>query len=73
MRIFSSSVCSRCRRRRGLHSQLKIGLLSGMLAVSDTFLSLCYAPVIAMETIRYDVGVRHFVFKCYVNMPAYFL
>lgn len=29
----------------------------GLLAVSDLFLSVCYFPVIAMEVVRYTVGV----------------
>ncbi|CAD5212462.1 unnamed protein product [Bursaphelenchus okinawaensis] len=29
----------------------------GLLAVSDTFLSFCYGPVIAMEIVRYNVEV----------------
>lgn len=33
----------------------------GLLAVSDVFLSFCYFPVVAMDVVRYNVGVSNFV------------
>lgn len=32
----------------------------GLLALSDVFLSVCYFPVIAMEVVRYSIGVSGF-------------
>jgi hypothetical protein len=38
----------------------------GLLAVSDVFLSFCYFPVVAIEVVRYTIGVSlTCLFYCY--------